>query len=985
MNNFNKLNTIIGWVLFAIATTVFWMTVEPTASYWDCGEFISVSYKLEVPHPPGAPFFLLVGRIFSFLAFGDVYKVAYWINIISVLSSGFTILFLFWAITLFARKLMQKKDDELTQIDIMVLMASGIVGALAYTFSDTFWFSAVEAEVYAMSSFFAAFVVWAMLKWERVEDESIANKWLLLIFYMMGLSIGVHLLNLVTIPALGLIYYFKKYQPTTRGVIITMAISGAIILFVNNFVIPGLPSVAAGFERYFVNSLGLPFYSGTIFFGLIVCGLIVYGIYKSHINGNHQLNTILLALSFILIGYSTYSLVLIRSTYNPPIDENNPENLMSFVSYLKREQYGSRPLVYGQYFDAEIADQKSGAPVWVKGEDEYEISQHKLEYVYNPDRMTILPRAYSSQQNHIANYRKWMNLKANESPNFADNLEFMFRYQLGYMYMRYFLWNFAGRESDIQGADWLSPLDSLKEIPQQLKENKGRNTLFMLPLLLGLLGLFFNYRKSQQVFSIIILLFFMLGMALVLYLNSPPVEPRERDYIYTGSFYAYAIWIGLGVMALYQLLLRIIKNNKIAIAIAFSIGMVIPVIMAIENWDDHDRSDRYFSVDTAKNFLDSCEPNAILFTGGDNDTFPLWYVQEVEGFRTDVRVIVLSYFNTDWYIDQMTRPAYDSESLPFGLDPKLYRQGGPNDYLPYIENPSIGQSAINLGTYMRLVRQDRKEIKVPTTLSSYNALPSKSLYLNVNKEDILAKGIIPEGMEDNVVDQMVFRVKKNGIEKNTLMILDLLTNSNWERPIYFNNTSLQGVGIDVNRYVVQEGNAYRLLPIENPRPAESFVNTEVMYTNVMEKFSYREMNNPDVYYTEDYRNFTLNHRTTFNTLAQHLIRKGDIERAKLVVEKNLEVFPDNTIPFDYTTVQTVSLLYQIGEKEKGKEVAKLIADRAEEFLAYYTKNELSPGNEVQKNMVVMNEMARVFKREGEDTLATKYETSFMKYYELLNK
>ena len=465
------------------------------------------------------------------------------------------------------------------------------------------------------------------------------------------------------------------------------------------------------------------------------------------------------------------------------------------------------------------------------------------EYVYDPNRMTILPRAYSSQANHIDNYRRWMNLNANETPNFADNLEFMFRYQLGYMYMRYFLWNFAGRESDIQGADWLSPLDSFKEVPQQLKENKGRNNLFMLPLLLGLLGLFFNYRKSQQIFSIIILLFFMLGMALVLYLNSPPVEPRERDYIYVGSFYAYAIWIGLGVMALYQLLLRIIKNNKAAIAIAFCIGMVIPVILAIENWDDHDRSDRYFSVDSAKNFLDSCEPNAILFTGGDNDTFPLWYAQEVEGFRTDVRVIVLSYFNTDWYIDQMTRQAYESESLPFGLDPKLYRQGGPNDYLPYIENPTIGQQAINLDTYMRLVRQDRKEIKVPTSLSSYNSLPSKSLYMMLNKEDILTKGIIPEGMEDDIPGQMVFRVKKNGIEKNTLMILDLITNNNWERPIYFNNTSLQGVGVDVNPYVVQEGNAYRLLPIQNPKPGESYVNTEIMYRNVMEKFSFREMNN----------------------------------------------------------------------------------------------------------------------------------------------
>jgi hypothetical protein len=984
MNKFEKYNNITGWLVFVIATVVYWITVEPTASYWDCGEFISVSYKLEVPHPPGAPFFLLIGRLFSFLAMGDVDKVAVWINRVSVLSSGFTILFLFWTITLFGRKILRVKNEDLSTGQTYLLLGAALVGSLAYTFSDSFWFSAEEAEVYAMSSFFTAFVVWAILKWELIEDERLANRWLILIFYMMGLSIGVHLLNLVTIPALGLIFYFKKYKPSTWGVIGTLLISVLIIVFVNDFIIPGLPGIAGSFEIFFVNSLGLPFRSGIIVFMVLFIGSLVYGIHYSQKKNKEVLNTALLALAFILIGYASYSVVLIRSNYNPPIDENNPENVISFVSYLKREQYGSRPLLYGQYFDAEVIDQVNGAPVYEQGDKKYEIAEYKIQYVYDPKRMTILPRAYSSSENHVEQYRSWMNLRPNEAPNFADNMVFMFRYQIGYMYMRYFMWNFAGRESDIQGASWLMPLDAFKNIPQQLAENKGRNNYFMLPLLLGLIGMFFNYRKDQKLFGVLLMLFILTGVALVVYLNSPPVEPRERDYIYVGSYYAFAIWIGMGVLAIGQYLMKFIKNHTSAAITATLIGLVIPIIMAAENWDDHDRSNRYFSVDSAKNFLASCAPNAILFTGGDNDTFPLWYAQEVEGFRTDVRVIVLSYFNTDWYIDQMTRRAYKSEPVPFTLTHEQYRQGGPNDYLPYVETSNLQNQAVNLESYLELIRRDHQALKVPTMLGSYNRIPTKTLYLPVNKEDVIVKDLIPEGMEDLIPERMLFRLKGNGLEKNTLMILDMIAANHWERPIYFNNTSLMNAGIDFRKYVVQEGNAYRLLPVERPNIQNEFVNTEVMFDNVMNNFFYRELDNPHVYYSEDYRNFVLNHRSTFNTLADDLLSKGDTTRAREALIRCVDVIPDNSIPYDHANVQTASLLFEVGEDEKAIDIARKLGNTSMQYLEYYQEYGNAPQNEVQKYMTVLSLLSRMLKNNGEEELSATLEASFMNYYDQLN-
>ncbi|UII27799.1 DUF2723 domain-containing protein [Fulvivirga maritima] len=972
---FKRVNNIAGWIVFTIATIVYLLTLERTGSYWDCGEFIAVSYKLMVPHPPGAPFFLLIGRIFSFLAFGDGTQVAYWINVSSALSSGFTILFLFWTISMFSRKMLKiKLNEKLSSEQTWLIIGASAVGSLAYTFSDSFWFSAVEAEVYAMSSFFTAFVVWAILKWDLIEDESRANRWLILIAYMMGLSIGVHLLNLVTIPALGLIYYFKKYKPTQWGLIATMAISGGLIILINNLIIPGLPSLAGNFEIFFVNTLGLPFGSGAIFVGALVIAGLIIGIRYSLTHQKALLNTALLGLTFILIGYSSYAIVVIRSNYDTPIDENNPEDVMSFVKYLKREQYGSRPLLYGQYYTAQVTGTKEGAPQYVKGDHKYEIADRKFSYEYDPTQMTFFPRMYSNDPRHIQRYLEVADLAEGEVPSFVDNVEFMLKHQLGWMYMRYFMWNFAGRESDIQDADWLRPSDWFKDVPEELATNKARNNFFMIPLILGLVGLVFQLIKDKKNFAVVTMLFFLTGIALILYLNSPPIEPRERDYIYAGSFYAFAIWIGFSVLAIAELLKKY-TGGKLAAMIATILCLTGPAIMAQQGWDDHDRDDRYFSVDSAKNFLASTAPNAILYTGGDNDTFPLWYAQEVEGFRTDVRVVVLSYYNTDWYIAQTMRQVYESEPFPYTLTFENYKQNGPNDYLPYDD---MGLKVIDLKQFLTLLKNNDKRLRAK--YRSANVVPSRTFSLNVDKDKVRKLGIVPKGMDSLLVDKMVFSLKrgKNALEKKDLAILDVIASADWERPIYLNNTSIQQFNIDISQYAIQEGNAYRILPVKNPNPDTDFVDTETMYDNLMNNFYYRELDNPDVYYNQDYRNFVLNHRTSFNTLAAALINEGKTEKARKALLFSLETMPDEAVPYDYTATRTLALLFEVGEKEKAVEIAKIIGDRAIEMVDYLIAENADLGMELQRNLLVLHELQRTLNRTGEGELAQKYEEAYNK-------
>ena len=977
---FKKLNNYSGWLTFLIALIVYFITVEDTASFWDAGEFIAVSNKLEVPHPPGAPFYLLLGRFFSLFAFGNLEKIALAINFLSVLSSAFTVLFLFWTITHLTSKII--KTDNIN--NILLVLLSGLTGALSFTFTDSFWFSAVEAEVYAMSSFFTAFVFWAILRWESSEYISNQNRWIILIAYMMGLSIGVHLLNLVAIPALALIMYFKKAEKVSFFGVTSSLILGLLVVgIIVEGIIPGLPSIASFVERLFVNSFGLPFGSGIIFFIIIFISFLIYLIWYSHKKEKTVLNTSLLAFTFILIGYSSYSLVLIRSNYNPPIDENNPENILNFISYLKREQYGSRPLVKGQYFDAEVIKQEESGINYKKGEEKYEVKEKKFRYVFDPKRSTIFPRMYSNSPNHIQRYREITNLGKNEKPTFSDNLEFFFKYQIGHMYLRYFMWNFSGRSSDIQNANWLGLQNVFDEVPYQLEMNKARNNYLMIPLLLGILGLLFQYYRDNKNFYVVMLLFILTGVALVVYLNSPPTEPRERDYIYAGSYYAFSIWIGYGSLFIFSIFSRLTTNKNISFALTALISLSSPIILAKENWDDHDRSDRFLTVDSAKNLLDSCAPNSILFTGGDNDTFPLWYVQEVENFRTDVRVIVLSYFNTDWYIEQMMSKKNDSEKINFSISLDNYIQGGLNDYLPYVNNPKIQNVAINLKGYINLVKRNSKAIQVATSASNYNSIPSKSFWLSIGNTE----NLLPQKLNKIKQDTLFISLKSNksGLEKKDLAFLDLLQANNWERPIYFNNTSLNGINLDLKRNVVQEGFAYRLFPVLNPNSG-SIINTELMYSNIMNKSYWRELNNPNAYFSEDHRGFIMNYRSTFNTLIKSLISNKQYDRALEVIKKSIELIPDEAIMYDHFSVQLVDFLIDLEIKANfdteilANEIAEIISQRSNELLNYYFDNKINDKYEIQKNLVSLNTLARAYNKKPSSELAKKYRDLFENNY-----
>ena len=975
MLGYKKINDFAGWTAFTIALIVYAMTVEDTASFWDAGEFIAVSSKLEVPHPPGAPFYLLLGRFFSMFAFGVPENIAIAINFLSVLSSAFTILFLFWTITYLVSKVINPK---LNFNNITLVILAGFIGSLSFTFTDSFWFSAVESEVYAMSSFFTAFVFWGILKWESLESEVDQNKWIILIAYMMGLSIGVHLLNLVTIPALSLIIYFKKFNKISLGGIIVSLILGLVAVgFIVEGIIPGIPTLANSIEIIFVNNLGLPFGSGIIFFTFVFLIIIFFLLRYSQLQNKITLNTILLSFCFILIGYSSYSIVLIRSNYNPPIDENNPENILNFISYLKREQYGYRPLFSGQYFDAKITGQDDIGVSYKKGKEKYEIKEKKLKYVYDKKRTTLFPRMYSSSPNHIERYREITGLSKTEKPTFSDNFTFFIKYQVGHMYLRYFLWNFSGRSSDIQGANWLGFLNLFDEVPYTIENNKARNNYLMIPLILGLLGFFFQYLVDKKNFYVVLLLFILTGFALVVYLNSPPIEPRERDYIYAGSYYTFSIWIGFGVISIFYFLGKLFNNKKLALFLTGIISFTSPSILAIENWDDHDRSERYLTVDSAKNLLASCEQNSILFTGGDNDTFPLWYAQEVENFRTDVRVIVLSYFNTDWYIEQMMSKKNKSDKINFSISLDNYIQGGYNDYLPIRAND---ERSINLKKYIEFVDRNVKAIQ----FRNYNTVPSKSFYLTNFDFD---KNLLSNNLENYYQDTLILRVKgnKNGLEKKDLAFLDLLQKGNWKRPIYFNNTSLNGIGIDLKRHVIQEGFVYKLLPVENSSNS-SFIDTDKMYDNLMNNSFWRGLDNEKAYFSEDHRGFIMNYRSNFNTLIRNLIDKKRYEDAQKVINKCLQLMPDRSLMYDHFSVQLVEFLIDLNQRanfetmELAKEIAEISSIRADEVLNYYFDKKVNNRYEIQRNLVSLNTLARAFSKTNDNDLSKKYRELFEKNY-----
>ncbi len=962
---YKKLNNIIGWIIWAIASFVYLSTIEPTTSFWDCGEFIAAAYNLEVGHPPGAPLFMLIGRFFTMFTTPENAAVA--INAMSALSSSFTILFLFWSITAIIKKIVVK-TGEMDKAAMIAVFGSAVVGSLAYTFSDSFWFSAVEGEVYAMSSLFTAAVFWGILKWDAVAHESHSTRWLVFIAYLMGLSIGVHLLNLLAIPAMVFLYYFKTRDLTAKRFFIASGVSVLILGIVQFGIIPGTYKLASIFELFMVNTLGMPFHSGLVFYFILLAGLVAYGLYYTQQKGKVLWNTVLLCFSVIIIGYSTYSVILIRSAANPPMDENNPENVFSLLSYLNREQYGSAPFLSGQFYNTPLDSREpfvEGKTVYYQNKEtgKYEATNkgEKDKPNYDDKASGFFPRMWSSQSNHTRDYKMWVDIKGKnvrasngetiKIPTFGDNLAFLFNYQWGHLYWRYFMWNFAGRQSDVQNStpneivngNWISgikPIDAARlgnqdKLSKSVTENKGHNRYFLLPLILGIIGLIYQFIKDPKDWLILALLFFFTGLAINFYTNPPSPQPRERDYAYVGSFYVFAIWIALGVYALYEVLGKKIQRLASAGLVTTICLLAVPVLMANQNWDDHDRSKRYTARDFAKNYLNSCAPNAILFTNGDNDTFPLWYVQDVEGFRTDVRVVNLSLLNTDWYIEQMRRKAWDSDGIPQMLPDHKIRQNT-NDYV-YVYDRGI-EGHTDVDEIIKFVTDDSPKSKITgNNNKQIDYLPTKKFKISVDKELVLANGTVSKDKADRILDNVEWSIEANGIYKKDLIILDILAANDWKRPIYFAITTGDDAYLGLTDYFQIEGLAYRLVPYK----AQSFdgqtgeVNTEAMYENLMTEFEWGGMNKSEIYMDENNRRMCMNFRNNFARLAGDYIRQGKKEKALEVLDKCLEVIPHKNVPYNQFMVSIAEHYYRLEAYDKANEIVKILLDIYEDDLNYY--------------------------------------------------
>ena len=1074
MKQYKTVNNLVGWITFLIAATVYCMTIEPTASFWDCPEFITTGYKLEVGHPPGAPFFMLVANLFSQFA-SDASTVAKMVNYMSALMSGACILFLFWSITHLVRKLVVTDENNITRGQMVTIMGSGLVGALAYTFSDTFWFSAVEGEVYAFSSLFTAVVFWLILKWEDVANEPHSDRWLILIAYLTGLSIGVHLLNLLCLPAIVLVYYYKKVpNANARGSLLALLASGILVAAVLYGIVPGIVKVGGWFELLFVNTLGMSFNTGVIVYIILLAACLIWGIYESYTERNkarmalsfiltiamlgipfyghgtssvvigviviaalwlylrpktqaavkeklrvsaRTLNTSLLCTMMIVIGYSSYALIVIRSTANTPMDQNSPEDIFTLGEYLGREQYGTRPLFYGPAFTSQVAlDVKDGyceprikynGTKFIRKEkatpeekDSYIEIPGRIEYEYAQNM--LFPRMYSSA--HTQQYQAWQDIKGYDvpydkcgnmimvnMPTQWENIKFFFSYQLNWMYWRYFMWNFAGRQNDIQGSgeiehgNWITGISFIDNwlvgdqslLPAELRDNKGHNVFYCLPLLLGIIGLLWQAYRGQkgiQQFWVVFFLFFMTGIAIVLYLNQTPSQPRERDYAYAGSFYAFAIWIGMGVAGLIQTADKrmreqdykeageasdanaFVPSSTCALVISF-VCLLVPIQMASQTWDDHDRSDRYMARDFGQNYLMSLQEsgNPIIYTNGDNDTFPLWYNQETEGFRTDARTCNLSYLQTDWYIDQMKRPAYDSPSLPIPWDRMEYVEGT-NEYIPI--QPEYKKSIDQLyaeaekqaldGNQEALVNVKKEFGDNPYELKNIlkhwirapkdkdlKVIPTDSIVIKVDKEAVRRSGMMIPG--DSIPDYMHISLKgKRALYKSELMMLEMLSEANWERPIYIAVSVGRENQLNMENHFVQEGLAYRFTPFDTGKTGVT-IDSEKMYDNLMNKFKFGGIDKPGIYIDENAMRMCHSHRRIFSQLVQQLMREGKKDKAKAALDYAEKMIPAYNVSYDWQNgaVQMAEAYYQLGQTDKADEMMKALADKAIEYLTWY--------------------------------------------------
>lgn len=1025
----------MGWVAFVISAVTYILTTEASASFWDCGEFISTADKLLVGHPPGAPLFMIMARMFA-IAAPDATLVAKSINIMSALASAFTILFLFWSITHLARKMMidgaeKDTDGEPEAWRTWAVMGAGMVGALAYTFSDTFWFSAVEGEVYGMSSLFTAVVFWCILKWENVADEPHSNRWLVLIAYLMGLSIGVHLLNLLCIPAIGLVYYFRKYEATPRGVACALAISCVVLGAILYGIIPGLVKVAGWFDLLFVNSLGLGLNSGAIFWMVLLIAGLIFGMLYTLRHSHVVANTILTCASVIVLGYMSFAMVVIRSAADPTMDQNSPDNVFSLIDYLNREQYGDRPLFRGQTFASPLAERNSrgdeGSPVYMIKDGKYVVADHKASYDYQA--CVTFPRMYSNNPAHVEQYKAWsgytgtngqkvMVTKDGERqvidiPTGLQNLKFFFSYQINFMYLRYFMWNFAGRQNDIQGhgdlthGNWITGIPAIDNyfygdqdlLPDSLKRNKGHNVYFMLPLILGLAGLFFHAGKNKKDFWVVLLLFFMTGLAIVLYLNQTPLQPRERDYAYAGSFYAFAIWIGLGVLQLIEWLAAL-KCPRMIATIAASVASLIfvPGIMAEQNWDDHDRSGCTIARDVAYNYLNSCDENAVIFTNGDNDTFPLWYAQEVEGCRTDVRVCNLSYLQTEWYCDQMKRKAYESAPLPISFTHDQYTH---DRDVVYLVESNKWKDGLDLRDALNFVRSEDPRTKQLTGAAGRICfMPARKFFLPVDSSAALRNGAVSADKADKIVKRISINTGGSYLLKNQLMVLDMLSSCNWSRPLYYAVTVGRENYCGLDCYFQLEGLAQRIVPIygKTDRTGVSgTVDTDKMYDNVMHKFRWGFFNQPGLYLDENKSRMGSNMRMHLTRLATALLAEAQTspdsiakrEKAIEVLDKIQAELPSWAIPHNFLSVQMAENYYTAGVGEKGDAILREYAKDNWQELNYYLslKPELltSAYSGIQRCMAIYYEIIRSCNRGGRTELVTELSNDYQDLEDLSSR
>ena len=1076
MKQYKLVNNVLGWLTFFVAAFVYCSTIEPTASFWDCPEFITTGYKLEVGHPPGAPFFMLTANLFSQFA-SDPSQVARMVNTMSALLSATTILFLFWSITHLARKLILKDWSEMTLGKLIAIQASGLVGALIYTFSDTFWFSAVEGEVYAYSSAFTAIVFWLILKWEDHADEPHSDRWLVLIAYMTGLSIGVHLLNLLCLPAIVLVYCYRRFPHIElKGSLLALVGSFVLVAAVLYGVVPGIITVAGWFELLFVNTLGCPFNTGEIIYIVLLVAIVIWAIYESYVDKSFKRqnvsfvlsvgmlgipfrgmtwgagilglvilvalyfglnyrkkigkelvpvvtarfkNTALLCMLMLMIGYSSYAVIVIRSAANPPMDQNSPEDVFTLGSYLSRDQYGDSPLLYGQAYTSQVAydvdgnmcvpKHKEGAAIWQRKEkaskdekDSYFVVSHKDKIIYAQNM--LFPRMHSSA--HAGAYENWMGGVEGtqvpydrcgepvmvKMPTQMENIRFFLSYQCNFMYWRYFMWNFAGRQNDIQGngepehGNWITGISFIDDwmlgdqskMPAELKANKGHNVFYCLPLLLGLIGLFWQAWRGQRgirQFWVVFFLFFMTGLAIVLYLNQTPQQPRERDYAYAGSFYAYAIWCGLGVLAIYDMLKKKLKGNDVAVAGVVGVAcLLVPIQMASQTWDDHDRSGRYTCRDFGQNYLMTLQDkgNPIIFTNGDNDTFPLWYNQETEGVRTDARVCNLSYLQTDWYIDQMKRPAYDSPSVPITW-PRIDFCSGTNDYIEV--RPAMKQQLLDF--YREYPKEARAafgdepfEVKnimkywVRSKDNDTHVIPTDTLYITIDKEAVRRSGMMMAS--DTIPDRMVISLAgKRAIYKNDMMMLEMLAQCNWERPLYVATTVGSDNYMNLGDNFVQEGLAYRITPFNTKAPGAKNFDTEKVYNNVMNRFKWGGLDKPGLYIDETVMRMCYTHRHLLAQLAMQLIAEGQNAKAEKVLRKAEKVLPEYNVPYTFMSgAADMARAYAlIGKKADAARILNKVWADAKSYADYYLQltgsRFMMSQNDVLRQLYIMQNIADI--------------------------